>query len=61
MFVRTDLLAGKGLGDVVADFTHLTGLDRLADWYSDVTRQDCGCSQRQDALNQLVPDVPFTA
>ncbi len=61
MFVRTDLLAGKGLGDVVADFTHFTGLDCLADWYSDVTQQDCGCGQRQDALNQLLPDVPFTA
>lgn len=55
MKVRTDLKAGRGLGDVVADFTHFTHLDELAKMYTNVTGRDCGCRQRQELLNQLVP------
>jgi len=53
MKVETGLVVGKGLGDLVADFTHATGLDQLAELYTQVTGKDCGCAARQDALNVL--------
>jgi hypothetical protein len=55
MHVRTDLKAGQGLGDTVADLTHLTGLDRLAQAYTQVTGKDCGCEARRETLNRLFP------
>lgn len=56
MKVRTGLKAGvEGLGDVVAQFTHATGLDRLARSYEDLTGKSCGCEVRQERLNQLFP------
>ncbi|MEZ4735531.1 MAG: hypothetical protein R3E79_51220 [Caldilineaceae bacterium] len=57
--VRTGLRAGRPLGDVVADFTHATGLDRIANAYSAITGQDCGCDRRQEALNNLCPNTPL--
>ena len=57
MKVKTDLVVGKGLGDLVADFTHATRLDKLAEWYTKVTCKDCGCAARQEALNRLAPNV----
>jgi hypothetical protein len=55
--VRTGLRAGIGmpLGDAVAAVTHATGLDRLADVYTQVTGRDCGCEARRQLLNQLFP------
>ncbi len=56
MKVRTNLRAGaQGLGDVIADFTHLTGLDHLAQTYEDLTGKDCGCEARREKLNQVFP------
>jgi len=55
MKVKTGIEAGKGLGDAVASFTHATGLDHLANFYSQVTGKDCGCEVRREKLNQLVP------
>jgi len=57
MKVETGLVVGKGLGDLVADFTHATRLDKLAELYTRCTGKDCGCAARQDALNRLAPDV----
>lgn len=54
--LRTGLRAGKPLGDVVLDITRTTGLERLAQLYTQVTGLDCGCHARQDWLNQQVPD-----
>lgn len=57
MKVRTNLKAGaQGLGDRVAEFTRLTGLDRLAHKYEDLTGKDCGCDARREKLNQLFPN-----
>jgi hypothetical protein len=53
--VRTDLKAGKPLGDQVADFTHITGLDQLAGLYTQITGKNCGCKQRQEWLNRMFP------
>jgi len=55
MRVRTGVKAGKALGDSVYDFTHATGMNKLAEWYTDLTGLDCGCRKRQDALNNLFP------
>lgn len=51
--VHTSIYAGKGLGDIVADFTHATGMDKIATAYTDMTGKDCGCSARQETLNQI--------
>jgi hypothetical protein len=53
MKIRSGIKAGQGLGDAVADLTHLTGLDRLADAYSKITGKDCGCAARQEKLNKV--------
>jgi len=58
MNVQTGIKAGQGLGDAVANFTHATGLDRLAKTYEQVTGKSCGCKQRQAMLNSLVPALP---
>lgn len=56
MKVKTGLKAGAtGLGDVVADVTNITGVDRLAKMYEEITGKPCGCDQRREWLNQLVP------
>lgn len=55
MKVKTNLKAGKPLGDAVADFTQATGLDKVAGLYTGLTGKDCGCQTRQDTLNRLFP------
>ncbi len=56
MKVRTGLKAGaNGLGDVVADVTNITGVDRLAKLYEELTGKPCGCDERREKLNKLVP------
>jgi hypothetical protein len=56
MKVRTNIQAGaQGLGDVVADFTRTTGLERLAKGYEKLTGVPCGCEERQAQLNKLIP------
>ncbi len=54
MNVRTGIRAGAGLGDYVADIAHLTGMDRLAKTYENVSGKPCCCEQRQEKLNSLV-------
>jgi hypothetical protein len=55
MKVKTGIEAGRGLGDAIAAFTHATGLDHLSKFYTQVTGKDCGCEQRRQKLNQLMP------
>jgi hypothetical protein len=55
MKIRTGILAGKGLGDAIADLAHITGLDKVAQFYERVTGKSCGCDQRRETLNNLVP------
>jgi len=57
MIVRTGILSGQGLGDTVADFTHITGLDQLAEYYEQLTGKSCGCDDRREYLNQLFPST----
>lgn len=55
MKVKTRLNAGKALGDTVADLTQVTGLDKMAQLYTDLTGKDCGCQTRQEFLNRMFP------
>jgi hypothetical protein len=55
MRIKTNLKSGRGLGDAIADFTHLTGLDRLTKSYEKITGASCGCDERREALNKLFP------
>jgi hypothetical protein len=55
MRLKTGISAGKGLGDAIADLAHLTGLDRVAKAYEKITGKSCGCEQRRQTLNNLVP------
>ena len=52
---NNSLGASTGLGDTIAKITKNTGLDNLAKIYTQLTGRDCGCSNRQDALNKLIP------
>ena len=45
----------RGLGDTIARITHATGIDRLAKMLASAIGKDCGCSERQERLNQAVP------
>lgn len=58
MKVRTAITAGQGMGDAVADLAQLTGMNRLAAAYEQITGKDCGCEARQEKLNQLFSLLP---
>ena len=46
----------KGLGDTVASITSATKLDKLAEKIAEIAgKEDCGCKQRQEKLNQMFP------
>ena len=45
----------KGLGDVVEAFTKATGIKAVVDKVSDVLGVDCGCDERREMLNNLLP------
>jgi hypothetical protein len=53
--VVTGIRAGRPLGDVIADVTHLTGIDQVAHLYERVTGRSCGCDERRQLLNRLFP------
>jgi len=61
MKVRTGIIAGQGLGDMVADFTHMTKMDQLAHLYEQLTGLSCGCDERREKLNQLFQPPTQTA
>jgi len=46
----------EGLGDVIANVTHATKLDKLAEKVAHMAgKEDCGCKKRQQKLNQMFP------
>lgn len=54
--LRNNSLGGStGLGDTIAKITATTGLDKIAALYTSITGRDCGCKDRQEALNKLFP------
>jgi len=60
MKVRTNIKAGMGLGDCVAKIAHALNLDDIAKKYEHASGQSCGCKERQEILNKLVPHIPLT-
>jgi hypothetical protein len=45
----------RGLGDTIANFTTATGIKKVVDTIAEATGTDCGCSKRQEALNEIFP------
>lgn len=45
----------RGLGDTVARFTQATGIATVVHAVSAAVGVDCGCSKRQEWLNNVVP------
>ena len=48
-------MKSKGLGDSIAKFTKATGIKKVVKTISKVTGKDCGCDERQEALNKAFP------
>ena len=45
----------KGLGDTVQKITKATGIKKVVNKISEITKKDCGCNKRKDTLNRLFP------
>ena len=45
----------KGLGDSIQKITKATGINKVVNKISEVTKKDCGCNKRKDTLNRLFP------
>jgi len=45
----------KGLGDTIEKFTKATGIKKVVDTVSKVTKKPCNCGERKDTLNRLFP------
>jgi len=45
----------KGFGDTLARIFTVTGVKAVVEAVAEATGADCGCSQRQEALNELIP------
>lgn len=49
------VVPSKGLGDTISKITKKTGIKAVVDKVSEVLNVDCGCSARQDKLNEIFP------
>ncbi len=45
----------RGLGDTVARFTKLTGIDKVVEHVARAAGKECGCGARRARLNGVVP------
>jgi hypothetical protein len=45
----------KGLGDSIEKITKATGIKKVVDTVSKITKKPCNCGQRKDTLNRLFP------
>ena len=45
----------KGLGDSIQKITKATGIKKVVDTVSKITKKPCGCGKRQNTLNRLFP------
>ena len=45
----------KGLGDTIEKITTATGIKKVVDTVSKVTKKPCGCGKRKAALNKAFP------
>lgn len=53
---RESVLAerSRGVGDTIAKYMPPV-IKKVAELYTEVTGNDCGCQKRQDALNEMFP------
>lgn len=46
----------EGFGDIIAKITHKLGIAQIAQEVAHlVGKEDCGCNERREALNELFP------
>ena len=45
----------RGLGDSIEKFTKATGIKSVVNKVSGAIGKDCGCNDRRDSLNRIVP------
>jgi hypothetical protein len=45
----------KGLGDTIESITEATGIKTVVEMFTKATGIDCGCSERKEKLNNLIP------
>ena len=45
----------KGLGDSIEKITKATGIKKVVNKISEVTKKPCNCGERKDTLNRLFP------
>ncbi len=45
----------KGLGDTIESITEVTGIKTVVEMFAKATGIDCGCSERKEKLNNLIP------
>ena len=45
----------KGLGDTIEKITKATGIKKVVNKISEITKKPCGCGKRKDTLNRLFP------
>lgn len=48
-------IESRGLGDTIAKITTATGIKKVVDTIAEATGTDCGCSARQEKLNEIFP------
>ena len=45
----------KGLGDTIEKIAKVTGIKKVVDTVTRVTKKDCNCGKRKETLNRLFP------
>lgn len=48
-------MKSQGLGDTIEKITKATGIKTVVDKVSDGLNIPCGCQQRKEKLNKLIP------
>ena len=49
------VVKSRGLGDTIEKITTATGIKKVVDTISEITGVPCGCSEKKEALNKLIP------
>ena len=55
MWIDTNNMKSKGLGDSIEKITKATGIKTMTDIISKGLNVPCGCEGRRDALNTIFP------
>ena len=50
-----ELNKSKGLGDTIEKITKATGIWKVVDRVSKITKKDCDCNKRKETLNKFFP------